>query len=131
MTAREVMETCHRHLVVVSREGDEVVLTALFPDRYPLPEHLIELVRQNKSVVLRQVEYEERADEALLESSRRIGEAWKPGCDLDTPQWDLYEHQLRETYWSGDLGKLNTVLSSREDYALSLFDGHRNGAHRV
>lgn len=131
MTAREVIETCHRHMVLVAREGGEVVLTAIFPEQFPLSEDLIEQVRQHKPAVLVQVAYEERADAALLESTRRIGEAWTPGCDLDTPQWNLYEHALHEAYWSGDLNKLEAVLASREDYASSLFARYRNEARHV
>lgn len=131
MTGREVITVCYRHLVQVTRETDQVVLTALFPEEFPMSEELIELVRRHKPAVLVQVAYEERADAALLESARRLGEAWPAGCELDTREWHLYEHQLQEAYWNGDLNRLEAVLDAREEYALDLFARYRNEARRV
>ncbi|MBN1460972.1 MAG: hypothetical protein JXA57_15680 [Armatimonadetes bacterium] len=131
MTGREVIHICYRHLVQVTREADHVVLSALFPEQFPLSDELIELVRSQKAAVLVQLAYEERADAALLESARRLGEAWPVGCELGTREWHLHEYQLQEAYWSGDLSKLEAALAAREDYALDLFARYQDEARRV
>lgn len=131
MTAREVIETCYRHMVILTREGDQVVATALFPDDFPMTDDLVEQVRRLKPAILVELAFRERADDALLASTARIGAAWSPGCDLDTPEWVRHEHHLHEAYWSGDLNTLEAVLASREDYAMQVFDQHRNEVNHV
>lgn len=131
MNARQILEECSRRLITVTRDGENLALEALFPEDFPIPQELVDEVKENKAEVLLAVEYAERADALVLESTRRIGAAWPSGFPLEGPEWDAHEQHLHEAYWSGDLEQLKSALEAREQYALRVFGAHRNGVRNV
>lgn len=124
MSVRELLDFCLQHYVVLSRVGENIELQPLFPEDFPIPRELVDNIRRHKPEILRLLDYEVQADALLLESTRRIGAAWMPGCELDTPEWEHHEQILHQAYWSGSLQRLTTALRARERYALSLFDAY-------
>ena len=131
MNARQLLEECFRRFITVKRVGDSIELEALFPEDLPIPEELIEQVRAHKSEILLTLDHDEAADAMLLQSTRRLAEAWPEGCDLDTEAWVDHEEQLNAAYWSGDLDELKSVLEAREHYALRVFRAYRTEVPNV
>lgn len=121
MTAREVLDACRRSWVIVSRDGGNIRLEAIDPARHPIAQPILAGAREHKAELLGLLDYEARADQLLLESTRRIGEAWPEGLALDSPGWEQCERTLHDAYWSGDLGRLQEALSSRESLAYQVF----------
>jgi hypothetical protein len=128
MTLRAVLDDLNRAAVILEAEGGQLRLRALFDDR-PLTADTRDLCRVHKRVLLDYARFIREADALLLDSTRRIGAAWAPGCDLDTPEWDNHEKALHEAYWAGSLERLQTALQDREDYARTVFAAHRNEVH--
>lgn len=123
MTAREVLEACRRSWVIVSRDGANLRLEAIDPTHHPIPEPILASAREHKAELLELLDYEARADRLLLESTRRIGEAWPEGLALDSSEWEECERTVHDAYWSGDLHRLQEALASRERFAYQVF-GH-------
>ena len=121
MTAREVLDACRRSWVLVSKDGANIRLEAIDPVRHPIVESLLAGVREHKAELLDLLDYEARADQLLLESTRRIGEAWPEGLALDSPEWEQCERALHDAYWSGDLDRLQEALATRERLAYQVF----------
>jgi hypothetical protein len=121
MTAREVLEACRQNWVIVSRDGANLRLEAIDPAHHPIAEPILAGAREHKAELLDLLDYEARADQLLLESTRRIGEAWQQGVALDSPGWEQCERTIHDAYWSGDLGRLQEALSSRESLAYQVF----------
>jgi hypothetical protein len=129
MNARDVLDSCRRAFVLVTREGENVGLEPLFPDEHPMPTVLVDLVREHKPQIIEWLRYQEHADELLLESTRRLGAAWPEGCPLEGPSWDALEQRLHKAYWSGRLEAVTETLAIREAYALQVFDHYRDEVH--
>jgi hypothetical protein len=123
MTAREVLEACRRSWVIVSKDGANLRLEAIDPVHHPIGDPLVAGAREHKAELLGLLDYEARADQLLLESTRRIGEAWPDGLALDSPAWEECERTVHDAYWSGDLDRLQEALASREQLAYQVF-GH-------
>ncbi len=128
MSAREVLEACRRSWVIASKDGANVRLEAIDPTRHPLPEPILDGAREHKAELLDLLDYEARADQLLLESTRRIGEAWPEGLALDSPEWEECERTLHDAYWSGDLARLQEALAGRERLAYQVFGHSRRKA---
>jgi hypothetical protein len=129
MTAREVLEACRGSWVIVSKDGVNLRLEAIDPVHHPIAEPLLAGARQHKAELLDLLDYEAHADRLLLESTRRIGEAWPDGLALDSPAWEECERTVHDAYWSGDLHRLQEALASRERFAYQVFgrSGRRAG----
>ncbi len=126
MTAREVLDSCIRHFILVKRQGENIGLEALFPEDFPIPADLIEQVREHKPEILVLLAWREHADRLLLDSTRRIAVHWPAGYPLEGPEWEAHEQRVHDAYWSADLDTFVAVLDAREDYALTLFHDSRN-----
>lgn len=121
VTAREVLDACRRSWVIVSRDGANLRLEAIDPAHHPIAEPILAGAREHKAELLDLLDYEARADRLLLESTRRIAEAWPGGVALDCPEWDQCERTLHDAYWGGDLDRLQEALASRERLAYQVF----------
>lgn len=125
MNASDVLDTCLRHFIVSRRTEENITLQALFPDTFPIPHSVVDLVRTHKLEIVERLRWRERADALLLESVRRLADAWPAGCSLEGPEWEACEQQLHDAYHSGDDLQLTEAIDAREQFALSLFDAHR------
>lgn len=130
MNARQILEECSRRLITVTRDGENLALEALFPEDFPIPQELVDEVKENKAEVLLAVEYAEKADALVLESTRRIGAAWPSGFPLEGPGWDAHEQRLHDAFHSGDLDELIDAIRHRETYAMTMFGHYRNEVAR-
>ena len=91
-----------------------------------LPAGLITELKAHKPEILDLLHFQEKADTLLLESSRRIAQAWPSGFDLDIDRrWQQEEDDLRAAYFSADMDRLRAVIESREKLALRLFEAYR------
>ena len=72
--------------------------------------------------------FEHEADILLLESTRRIAQAWPKGCLLDGPEWERLEEELHGAYWKFNRHELTDAIKAREQYALRIFEAHRKEA---
>ncbi len=126
MTLRAVLDDLIAAAVTVeAAEDGKLRLRALFEDR-PLTADTRDLCRIHKQVLLDYTRFAREADALLLDSTRRIGAAWIPGCELDTPEWERHERALHDAYWSQNLGRLQQALEARESHALALFAAYRD-----
>ncbi len=119
MTLRHVLDLAIRSGVFLSLNHDNVKLTALADGG--VPESLVALCREHKPAILTYLRWRERADTLLLESSRRLADAWPAGCPLEGREWQRHEDALHWAYWSQDRAGLERALQEREQYALSVF----------
>lgn len=126
MTAHELLTACDRAFLLVTRDAADLVVEVLFPKEHPVPPELPPLLKQHKPEVLALLTYQEKADELLLESTRRLAAAWPHGCVLAGPRWEAHEAAVTVAYWSEDLGALRIVLADRESFAREAFAAHRN-----
>ena len=107
------------------RDGEDIGLYA--PLGGALPNDLFEALKAHKSEILDLLRYQEQADALLLESTRRLSQAWPKGCPLETPEWKRLEGELHRAYWTLDRHELAAVIRAREQYALRVFEAHRTG----
>jgi hypothetical protein len=125
MRVSDVLDTCRREWVMVTRDGDRVRLEPLDPDR-PVPKVIIEAVRRHKPEILGRLRYEERVDSFIIESTRRIGDAWPDGCPLDTPTWWETERAIHDSHVTQDVERLQQLLDRREALAMRIFERYGN-----
>ena len=104
-------------------KGDDIGLYA--PLGGILPNDLFEALKKHKPEILDLLRYQEEADGLLLESTRRLSQAWPKGCPLDSPEWERLETELHAAYWSLDTGAVKEILTRREKLASSLFEAFR------
>ncbi|MHB8160594.1 MAG: hypothetical protein ACYDGS_08965 [Thermoleophilia bacterium] len=91
-----------------------------------LPPGLISELKAHKSELLSLLRFQEEADRLLLESSRRIAQAWPQGFDLDDDlRWQQADRELHNVYLSMDGERLRVILELREKLALKLFETYR------
>jgi hypothetical protein len=83
------------------------------------------VLRTRKAELLEFLSWQDRADELLLESTRRLGLDYPSGCPLDTEEWARHDSELHEAYWSGDLSVLRHALDERERFARRAFEEFR------
>jgi hypothetical protein len=121
MTAREVLDVGRQGWILVSKDGANIRLEAVDPVGHPIAEPLLAGVREHKAELLDLLDYEARADQLLLESTRRIGAAWQQGLSVDCPEWEQCERRIYDAYWSGDLDRLREALADRERLANQVF----------
>ena len=88
MTVTGVLDQLSRAAVTLEAQGRQLRLLALL-EEVPLTEDTLELCRAHKRELLAYLRFAEAADTLLLESTRRLAEAWPAGCRLeDDPGWD-------------------------------------------
>ena len=109
------------HYFMVMRDGDDLILEPT-PFSRKLPDALIHSLKAHKSKILSLLRYQEEADGLLLESTRRLSQAWPKGCPLASPEWERLEAELHRAYWSLDHRQLKAAIQAREEYALRVFE---------
>lgn len=108
-------------------EGENIGLYA--PLGGTLPNDLFEALKAHKPELLSLLKFQEEADRLLLESTRRIAQAWPRGYPLESgPRWGELEKDLHAAYFACDLDRLRAVLELREKLAVKLFEAHRKQA---
>lgn len=113
------------HHFIIERDGNDLVLEPT-PYSKKLPEALVHSLKTHKPELLSLLRFQEQADGLLLESSRRLAQAWPQGFDLDDdPRWQQTEDDLHAVYFTEDLDRLRTVINKRQTLAISLFETYR------
>ena len=122
MKTLEIWRQVTGHYYELKLEDGNLVIEATDFSR-ELPPGLVSELKAHKSELLSLLRFQEQADVMLLESSRRIAQAWPRGFNLDTDyQWRLMEQDLHAAYFTGDLGRVQAVIDCREQLALKLFE---------
>ena len=127
MKAVEIWQQVTGHYYELRLEDDSLIIEAT-DFSLELPPGLITELKAHKPEILDLLRYQEEADALLLESTRRLSQAWPKGCPLDSPEWERLEAELHRAYWTLDRGQLTTAIQAREAYALRVFEAHRKGA---
>ena len=128
MTTEELRSELDLHFVLIERDGPDLVVKTLFPNRARLTDDLREELRTHKAELLERLHFEEKADALLLESSRRLGVVWPEGCPLEGEEWNHIEEELREAYRNADQDDLHDVIRRREECALKAFRMYKERA---
>lgn len=128
MRIEELRDELDRHFVLIERDGPDLVVKTLFPDRARLTDDLRQELRQHKQALLERLRWEEEANRLLLESTRRLAEAWPGGYRLEGEEWEAFEKELTEAYKSADRDELQDVIRRRKEHALQAFKRHKERA---
>jgi len=121
MRVTSILEELDQALATVEVLDGRLRVRAVFEER-PLSEATLALCRTHKQELLSYLAFAQNADHLLLASSRRLGQAWPQGCQLDEDErWVGAERELHEAYWSQDLSELEAILGRREQIALEIF----------
>jgi hypothetical protein len=82
--------------------------------------------REHKPQLLAFLQFEERADALLLNSTSRIAAEWPEKCHLEHDRrWLSAEAALDAAYVNLDLSALRKAIRMREQVALEVFAGFR------
>lgn len=128
MKTLEICQQITGHYYELKLEDGNLVIEATDFSRELSPGLMTE-IKTHKPELISLLRFQEEADVLLLESTRRIAQAWPRGFDLDTdPRWRQAENELYEAYFSEDLDKLRAVIDCRERLALRLFEVYRKQA---
>ena len=122
MSLNDVLDHLERAAVIVeASEHGRLRLRALFDDR-PLTADTRDLCRASKQELLDYVQFTREADRLLLESTRRLADAWPEGCILQSDErWNEAEAVLHHAYWTLDEDQLIDAIAAREIVALDIF----------
>ena len=131
MNLPELLETCDRLFLLLSRDGDELVVTPLLPERHDIPNGLVPHLRALKWAILERLDFETQADELLLASTARVVRLW-PAADAALREgWqqviDAGEEAVRDAYRAGSLAALGKALQRREALVESVARAHEEG----
>ena len=125
MKAFEIWEQVTGRYYELRLENGSLILEATDFSR-ELPPGLITELKDHKPELLTLLHFQEQADALLLESTRRIAQAWPRGYDLDVDwEWRKVDRDLHRAYFSSDTSQVKAVLERRELLALKLFDSYR------
>ncbi len=127
MKALEIWQQVTGHYYELKLEDGKLVIEATDFSR-ELPPGLITELKAHKPEILDLLRYQEEADALLLESTRRLAQAWPPGCPLDSPEWERLETELHRAYWTLDRRELTAAIQKRESYDMQVFEAHRKEA---
>ncbi len=127
MKTLEIWQQVTGHYYELRLEDGNLVIESTDFSR-ELPPGLITELKIHKPELLSLLKYQEEADALLLESTRRLSQAWPKGCPLDSPEWERLEAELHRAYWTLDRRELTAAIEAREQYALRVFEAHRKEA---
>jgi hypothetical protein len=127
MKTLEIWQQVTGHYYELKSEDGNLVIESTDLSR-ELPAGLITELKAHKPELLSLLKFQEQADALLLESTRRLSQAWPRGCPLDSPEWERLEAELHASYWSLGRHKLTAAIQSREEYAVRVFEAHRKEA---
>ena len=116
MTAREVLDDAARRWVLVSLDGEKLVLETM---EGPVPADVLEECRAHKPELLRLLRWEAEADGLLLDASRRLAALWPKGETTfeGDSAFEGFEAEIDRAYRNQNLDELREALSRREAYA--------------
>lgn len=105
--------------LLLSRAGGQLHVDS--PLGQPLPEGLRARLQARKREILDYLAWCGRADQLLLECSRRLAVEYPRGCPLEDEEWRRAEAAVHDAYHSGDEGELRRALARYEDFASRRF----------
>ena len=122
MKAFKIWEQVTGRYYELRLENGSLILEATDFSR-ELPPGLITELKDHKPELLTLLHFQEQADALLLESTRRIAQAWPRGYALDGDwEWRTVDRDLPRAYFYSDTSQVKAVLERRELLALKLFD---------
>jgi hypothetical protein len=123
--AAEVVEEALAGGLLLSRRGERICVES--PLGCALPDSLREQLVAHREEILAYLTYRDRADELLLDASRRICRECPPGFEFESRLWRSLETSLTEAYRIQDLAHLQSALAAYERIARGRFTAYLNG----
>jgi hypothetical protein len=108
--------------LLLSRSGEHLHIES--PLGRPIPESLKTRITRHRTELLAWIDWRERADELLLDCSRRLARRYPPGFPLDDEEWSAAEQALHEAHRCQDLALWRAALARYERFALERFDAY-------
>jgi hypothetical protein len=108
--------------LLLSRSGEHIHIDS--PLGHPLPESLRSQITRHRAELLAWIDWCERADELLLDCSRRLARRYPPGCPLGGSDWRAAEETLHLAYRSQDPNAYRAALARYERFALERFNSY-------
>jgi len=105
--------------LLLSRQGEHIHIES--PLGRPLLEDLRRRITSHRSELLAWLDWCERADELLLDCSRRLAYRYPTGCPLEDAEWRAAESRLHAAYRSQDHETWCAELAAYERFALNYF----------
>ena len=105
--------------LLLSRQGEHIHVES--PLGRPLPEDLKRRITSHRSELLAWLDWCERADDLLLDCSRRLAHRYPSGCPLEDAEWRAAEQRLHAAYRSQDPEVWREGLEHYERFAIERF----------